>query len=130
MGAAGLGKRRMPLHLLGPFDVPGLASRRVRVFVPRTRPAASRASHRPRVLYLFDGQNLFDDEPSFAGGWHLHESLDRPRDAPVVVGIDHGGEARIDELGPWRTEGGGGSTDALLDWICATLMPVIEADFG
>src|SRR5262245_6072211 len=54
--------------LLGPYEVPGLASRSVRVFLP---PPDGRGP--PPVLYLFDGQNLFDDAPSFAGGWHLHE---------------------------------------------------------
>ena len=54
---------------LGPFRVPWLpGERRVRVFVPRPL----RAGARLPVLYMFDGQNLFDDGPSFSGGWHLH----------------------------------------------------------
>jgi enterochelin esterase-like enzyme len=118
------------LYKLGPFDVPGLASRYVRVFVPRA-PAAP-PGPRP-VLYMFDGQNLFHDEPSYSGGWYLHRTLDRiakKQATPVLVGVDHGGVARIDELGPWHTERGGGKTDALLDWMCGTLCPRIEAEFG
>jgi hypothetical protein len=29
------------------------------------------------TLYLFDGQNVFGDEGSFAGGWHTHAAVDR-----------------------------------------------------
>ena len=83
------------LHLLGPFDIPRIGPRRVRVYLPPGRKAPS-----PRpVLYVFDGQNVFDDGPSFAGGWHLHHTAPRlatqRREAPVVIGIDHGGVERI-----------------------------------
>jgi predicted alpha/beta superfamily hydrolase len=117
------------LHHLGPFDVPGLRPRRVRVYVPpRDKSVPS------PVLYMFDGQNVFDDEPSYAGGWQLHKtarSLAKKHGAaPVVVGIDHGGEARIEELCPWPAERSGGRTDALLDWITGTVMPRVQADFN
>src|SRR5262245_31834338 len=52
---------------IGPFDVPGLRARRwVRVYAP---PGVGPSS---AVLYVFDGQNVFHDAPSYAGGWHLH----------------------------------------------------------
>jgi predicted alpha/beta superfamily hydrolase len=116
------------LHHLGPLDVPHLRPRRVRVYVPpRDRHAVS------PVLYVFDGQNVFDDEPSYAGGWHLHNtarSLAKKHGrAPVIVGIDHGGDARIEELSPWAGERGGGRTDALLDWLTGTLAPRVRAEF-
>lgn len=111
------------IHLLGPFDVPRIGPRRVRVYVP---PGRKGPSPRP-VLYVFDGQNVFDDGPSFAGGWHLHKTAHnlarRAGVAPVIVGVDHGHAERIHELGPWATPRGGGGTDALLDWMGATLMP-------
>jgi enterochelin esterase-like enzyme len=112
------------LHHLGPFDVPGHRPRRVRVYVPpRDRHATS------PVLYMFDGQNCFDDEPSYAGGWHLHRTArslwKKHGHAPVVVGIDHGGDARIDELSPFRD----GRTDALLDWLVGALIPRVREEF-
>lgn len=115
------------LHHLGPLDVPHLRPRRVRVYVPpRDRHGAS------PVLYVFDGQNVFDDEASYAGGWHLHNtarSLGKKHGrAPVIVGIDHGGDARIEELSPWAGERGG-RTDALLDWLTGTLAPRIRHEF-
>jgi enterochelin esterase-like enzyme len=113
------------LHRIGPLDVPNVGARLVRVYAPprRRRPSP--------VLYMFDGQNVFDDEPSYAGGWHLHRAVHalsrRAGAAPVVVGVDHGGPARIAELAPWgRAEA---RTDALLDWIVGTLVPRIRGEF-
>lgn len=112
---------------LGPLDIPGVGPRHVRVYVP---PGAVEGP-RP-VLYLFDGQNVFHDAPSYAGGWHLHRTAHgfaaRKDRAPILVGIDHGGAARVDELGSWAV--GGARTDALLDWMGATLLPRIRADYG
>jgi len=118
-------------HDLGTFDVPGLtAGRRVRAYEP-----IGRISGVPRpVLYLFDGQNVFDDEGSFAGGWHADEAVDklipgRTFIAPIVVAIDHGGEKRIDELGPWKMGNQGGETDKLVTWMTESLMPVVHGQF-
>ena len=115
------------LEKLGPFAIPHVGPRHVRVYVPAGPAEAPRS-----VLYLFDGQNVFHDAPSYAGGWHLHRSAHRlgaqRQAAPILVGIDHGGADRIDELGGWAT--GGGRTDALLDWMGEVLLPRIRADYG
>lgn len=115
------------LEKLGPFAIPHVGSRHVRVYVP---PGPAEVP-RP-VLYLFDGQNVFHDAPSYAGGWHLHRTTHRfgaqRQAAPILVGIDHGGAERIDELGGWAT--GSGRTDALLDWMGEALLPRIRADYG
>lgn len=116
------------VHELGPLAVPGHAPRRVRVYLPSTfTPEAPRFA-----LYMFDGQNVFDDAPSFSGGWHLHEAVERmacsQRPAPVVVGIDHGGPARIDELSPWAWQGSKGQLDELVAWMTGSLMPRLSAE--
>jgi hypothetical protein len=112
------------LNRLGPLEIPGIGARHVRVYVP---PRDRRRGSSP-VLYMFDGQNVFHDEPSFAGGWHLHATAHRMAKrcarAPVIVGVDHGGVARIQELTPW-----GGKADALVDWMAGTLAPAIEREF-
>jgi enterochelin esterase-like enzyme len=117
------------LHRLGPFDIAHVGPRFVRVYVP---PRDAKGPPSP-VLYLFDGQNVFDDGPSFAGGWHLHKVArglaKKHGRAPVLVGIDHGGEARIGELAPWPPERGGGRTDALVDWIGGWLGPRLRAEY-
>jgi predicted alpha/beta superfamily hydrolase len=118
------------LHHLGPLDVPGLAARTVRVYSP---PHVHRDAPAP-VIYMFDGQNMFDDEPSYAGGWHLHKTArslwKKHKRAPVIVGIDHGGVARIDELSPWQAAPGEGKIDALLGWLWGSVAPRIQAEFG
>ncbi len=117
------------VHHLGPFHVPGLSARHVRVYVPPRRVSSAK----PPVLYLFDGQNVFGDAPSFAGGWHLHATAARlaarGERAPVLVGIDHGGHERIDELSPFATRSGPGRLEALLDWMRSGLGPHIEHHF-
>jgi predicted alpha/beta superfamily hydrolase len=55
------------------------------------------------VLFMQDGQNLFDDERSFARhSWRLHEAADeaigaRTAEPMIIAGIDHAGDARIEE---------------------------------
>jgi predicted alpha/beta superfamily hydrolase len=110
---------------LGHFDIPQIAShRRVRAYLPARRP--KRATPRP-VLVLFDGQNVFDDEGSFAGAWHAHLAVDRyaarRANPPVVIAVDHGHHARLDELAPFRDGHRGGGGDALARWIAETLLP-------
>lgn len=118
------------VKVLGPFAVPGLAPRRIRIYLPSAYdPAKSHFG-----LYLFDGQNVFDDASSFAGGWRVHEIVEKlaksRRPAPVVIGIDHAGPQRIRELSPFTIEGKSGQSDVLLDWITERLMPVLTAELN
>jgi predicted alpha/beta superfamily hydrolase len=133
---AGLGASLRPgeLRVIGPVEVPGLTPRRIRIYLPKRNPAGE-----PHLaLYLFDGQNLFDDGPSFSGGWHVHETLERVArrrrpDAPplpVVVGIDHGHERRIHELSPFPHGGEPGRLDRFLAWITGSLMPELQKELG
>jgi predicted alpha/beta superfamily hydrolase len=119
------------ITISAPVAVAGLtASRRIRVYVPRghdfSRPAC--------VLYMLDGQNVFDDAPSFVGGWHLHEVVERctsqarpGRSFPVLVGIDHGNQHRLDELSPFAAERSAGQADLLLSWIVGSVMPALRS---
>jgi predicted alpha/beta superfamily hydrolase len=122
------------VNVLGPFSVPGLAPRSVRVYLPR--------AYDPEVpslaLYMFDGQNVFDDAPSFCGGWHLHEAIEKLAGSggrgrpvpvpPVVIGIDHGGAERVLELSPFPFEGEEPKIDLFLDWVTGSLMPALNAE--
>ncbi|HTQ79725.1 MAG TPA: alpha/beta hydrolase-fold protein [Thermoanaerobaculia bacterium] len=119
------------INVLGPFSVPGLSSRYVRIYLPRTYDPE--AEH--YALYMFDGQNVFDDEPSFSGGWHLHQAVERlagtsgpGRPVPVVVGIDHGGQDRVLELSPFPFEGEEPKIDLFLSWVTGSLMPALAAE--
>jgi predicted alpha/beta superfamily hydrolase len=116
---------------LGVFETPLGGGRRVRAYAPH-----GHVHSRPRpVLWLFDGQNVFEDQGSFAGGWHAHEALDRFATlkrpvAPVIVSIDHGHERRIDELTPWRDGAKGGRAEDFLVWMVEQLMPVVRSSVG
>jgi predicted alpha/beta superfamily hydrolase len=70
-----------------------------------------RDGRRYPVLYMHDGQNLFEAHRSFIPGqhWRLAETADESignrRAAPmIIVGIDNTGAARIDEYTPTRDE--------------------------
>lgn len=116
------------IHTFGVFQIPWLRGPRVvRVYVPPPAGAT------PPVLYVFDGQNIFDHAASHAGGWHLHEAA---RDlalrgvvAPVIVGIDHGGPWRIRELSPFRMRQRG-QAPHLVRWLVSELAPEIQRAFG
>lgn len=121
------------INVLGPFEVPGLASRCIRVYLPR-----GYTPERPWLaLYMFDGQNVFDDAPSFSGGWHLHEAIERlgfmgraGRPVPVAVGIDHGGDGRNWELSPFELFDKPGQAPLLLDWVTGSLMPALGTELN
>jgi len=124
-----MASHKSELIVLGPFEVPHLAPRRVRLHLPPHHGAGP-----PPLLLMFDGQNVFHDEPSFAGGWHLHRTaktiVTKKRREPAVVGIDHGGVERIHELVPWAGARSHGKLNHLLDWMVGFLLPTLARDFG
>ncbi|MFA6959004.1 MAG: alpha/beta hydrolase-fold protein [Thermoanaerobaculia bacterium] len=111
----------------GPYDIAGIGSRRVRLYVPRGDAERS-------VVVLFDGQNAFGDEDSFAGGWQADRAAERivtkKRPAPIVVAIDHGGVDRIHELSPFRERGADGRLDALVGFLHDRLARDIGSRFS
>ena len=82
------------------------------------------------VIYMHDAQNLFDDKTSYVGEWHVDEFLDTlTARQSIIVGIEHGGEKRIDELTPYTHEKyGGGKGDNYLAFIVNTLKPYIDSN--
>jgi predicted alpha/beta superfamily hydrolase len=118
------------VSLLGPFQVPGLAPRPIRVYLPKSYDPT-----RPHFgLYMLDGQNVFDDLPSFSGGWYIHEAVETlaksKRPVPVVIGIEHGGPSRNLELSPFPFEADAGQIEIFLDWVTRHLMPALTAELN
>lgn len=70
------------------------------------------------VLYLHDGQNLFDDATAFSREWQVDETAQRlieegAIEPLIIVGISNAGPARIEEYTPTRDRkhrAGGGAT--------------------
>lgn len=105
--------------------------RRVLVYLP---PSYEGSTKRYPVLFMQDGQNLFDPATSFAGEWGVDEVM---QDLAVneglegiVVGVDHGESARLDEYSPFhQPQHGGGKGNQYLAFLTHTLKPLIDDQF-
>lgn len=84
------------------------------------------------VVYMHDGQNLFDSATGFAGQeWQVDETMEalsREGLEAIVVGIPHMGASRIQEYNPFP-EFRGGEGELYLDFLTDTLKPIIDRDF-
>lgn len=91
-------------------------------------------SNRYPVIYMMDGQNLFDDATSFAGEWEIdewmHTTYTDQIPSAIIVGIDNAGADRSNEYIPWHDSiYGGGNGDAFIDFIVETLKPYIDSTY-
>lgn len=126
-------RRRMPgiLERLSGVPSPQLGNQRdILVHLPASYPKGDR--HYP-VIYMQDGQNLFDPATSFAGDWGLLDalaSLPRRSVDPIVVAIPNAGEERIREYSPFLDpKAGGGAGDRYLEFLLSTLKPLVDSRF-
>ncbi|MCI1267711.1 MAG: alpha/beta hydrolase-fold protein [Saprospiraceae bacterium] len=114
------------------FYIPQLdRQRRIWIYTP---PDYDQTIDRLPILYMFDGQNLFDQYTSFAGEWCVDETLDQLFKEQhlriIVVGIDNGGAERLDEYTPWPNPSyGGGKGDLTIRFIVETLKPYIDVHY-
>ncbi|HMJ58815.1 MAG TPA: alpha-amylase family glycosyl hydrolase, partial [Gemmatimonadales bacterium] len=114
------------------FAIPQLGrTRRVWIYLP---PGYAISARRYPVLYMHDGQNVFDARTSFAGEWGVDETLDSLNalgvDNAIVVAVDHGGQRRFDEYSPWVNQKyGGGQGDAYVDFLAQTLKPYVDRHY-
>jgi predicted alpha/beta superfamily hydrolase len=89
------------------------------------------------VLYMQDGQNLFDPETSFIKGnyWRMGETADALAtagaiDPLIIVGIYNAGLKRLDEYTPVEDKRlGGGQADAYGRMLVQELQPFIDARY-
>lgn len=115
------------------FVIPNLnaISHKVWIYLP---PNYDKSSKKYPVIYMHDAQNLFDKATSYAGEWEIDESLnklyEKTKKGFIVVGIENGGEERINEYTPWKNEKyGGGKGGIYIDFIANTLKPYIDANY-
>jgi predicted alpha/beta superfamily hydrolase len=97
-------------------------------------PAGYRSSDvRYPVLYMQDGQNLFDRAIGFSGQeWHIDETLaaEAGRADAIVVGIANTGAHRLEEYSPFRdTRMGGGKGELYLDFVVDVVKPLVDLSF-
>lgn len=82
------------------------------------------------VLYMHDGQNLFNGTTAYSGEWSIDEQLNKLKAKTIVIGIEHGGDKRIDELSPYVHEKfGGGNADNYLDFLVNTLKIYVDQNY-
>ena len=114
------------------IEIPQLNRKRtIRMYYP---PNYSSGKRFP-VIYMHDGQNLFDESTAFSGEWNVDETLDSLYKyygfSCIVVGIYHGENERINELSPWVNDSLklGGDGDKYAKFIVKTLKPFIDSHF-
>ncbi len=118
--------------LTPPLLISGLnRERTVRLYLP---PGYATSTKRYPVLYMHDGQNLFDAATSYAGEWGVDETLDELAKTTglelIVVGIDNGGGKRMTELNAWDHPSFGKAEGAqYMDFIVQVVKPKIDATY-
>ena len=107
-------------------------TRQTTIYLP---PGYERGDARYPVLYMQDGQNLFEPARAFIPGqhWRLDEAAnaaisERTARPMIIVGVDHAGPERIDEYTPTydpsRQAGGRAGDYALM--LIEELKPLID----
>lgn len=103
------------------------------IYVPKSY---NYSKKRYPVLYMHDGQNLFDDRIAFMNtSWNIVKIYDKNPDLPevIIIGIESD-EDRSDELVPYEFsfqdgKKAGGNADRYLSFITQTLKPYIDLTF-
>jgi len=114
------------------IEIPQLGRKRtIRMYFP---PNYSSGNRFP-VIYMHDGQNLFDDATSFSGEWKVDEILDSlykyHHFSCIVVGVYNGESQRLNEYSPWHNDSLniGGDGDKYAKFIVKTLKPFIDSHY-
>ncbi len=106
-------------------------NRRIWVYLP---PSYGQAGKRFPVIYMQDGQNVFDKATSFAGEWGVDETLDRLAASgdggAIVIAINNGERTRDEEYHQIQPDNGRpGRADDYLEFIVRTLKPLVDSAF-
>lgn len=111
-------------------DIPGPTEGEPRTVVVHLPGAYDEEVRRYPVIYMQDGQNLFDDGTSYAGSWSLTDELisaSRLGADAIIVGIYHASQHRIAEYSPFVDDRvGGGNAEAYVTWMADVLRPAIN----
>ncbi len=106
-------------------------ARRIWIYLP---PDYENTTESYPVLYMHDGQNVFDALTSYAGEWGVDEALNKLYNEKgfklIVVAIDNDGEKRLNEYSPWENlKYGNPEGSAYAEFIVNTLKPQIDKTY-
>jgi predicted alpha/beta superfamily hydrolase len=129
--------RQGTLDFIPGFESKILGNRRdVTVYLP---PGYNdRDDRRYPVLYMHDGQNLFEPHRAFIPGqhWRFREAADeaigaRTMSPAIIVGVDNTGPSRLDEYTPTHdpAKSGGGRADDYARMLLEELKPLIDSRY-
>ena len=121
------------------FYIPQLNRyRRIWLYLP---PNYLSSNKKYPVLYMHDGQNLFDELTSAFGEWSVDECMDsllaKGKQASIIVGIDNGGTTRMNEYNPYEftwSDSASSKTfspegNEYVDFLTQTLKPFIDKHY-
>ncbi len=121
------------------FIIPQLnRTRKLWVYLPKGYGSSTKTYP---VLYMQDGQNLFNEQTAYGAEWGVDECLDTLQQKLgkecIVVGIDNGGDKRMSEYSPfdYSLKGGLAAPDSkaegkqYIDFLVQTLKPFIDTKY-
>jgi len=114
------------------FNIPELnRKRRVWVYLPKNYATTNKTYP---VMYLNDGQNLFNEQTAAFGEWGIDECLDSLQNQigkeTIIVGIDNGLGKRMTEYNPYdHVQFGKGEGKAYTNFLVNTLKPFIDSKY-
>jgi predicted alpha/beta superfamily hydrolase len=109
------------------FHIPQLGrDRRIWIYKPAIYDTSDKTYP---VIYMQDGQNLFDEGTAFGEEWGIDETLNGLSAECIVVGIDNA-ETRMTEYNfKDHEEYGAGEGEKYIRFIVETLKPYIDENF-
>jgi predicted alpha/beta superfamily hydrolase len=114
------------------FFMPQLnRKRRIWIYLP---PDYRVTKNRYPVIYMHDGQNLFDNATSYSGEWGIDEYLDSiftsGKKEAIVVGVENGLAKRMNEYNPWSfRQYGAGEGNEYVDFLVKDLKSFIDQHY-
>ena len=126
--------RHGTLQLVEKFKSPQLGNERtLRIYLPPSY--GNDSARRYPVLYMHDGQNLFDPKTaSYGTEWNIDEVVDRlvrqgEMEEVIVVGIDNTSDRIGEYTGSSDPQYGGGKLDAYAAFVAQTVKPWVDRQY-
>lgn len=127
--------RRLPVQGGGGAGAIEALTRDLLVWLPPGYHAPENAGRAYPVLYLMDGQNVFEALPGLPGEWGVDETATELIEAGairplIIVGVPHAGENRLTEYLPFGSiQGNKAAGPEFVAWMRREVMPRVERAF-